>query len=288
MSEPNPQTLTLVISCPDTTGVVADTAAYIAELGGSMQEANHHTDVSERWFFMRNVIDTSAMKVDADGFRTGFANIAEKYQMTWYVRDSTVKQKVVLLASQSSHCLNDLLHRWQTGELDCDIPAVISNHEKLRSMVEWHDIPFHHVPVPKTAKAKAFTQMAELIDAQQADCIVLARYMQILPPDLCRAYQGKMINIHHSFLPSFIGADPYQKAYDRGVKLIGATSHYVTEDLDEGPIIEQDVIRVSHSSTKADMVRLGRDVERAVLARGLRYHLDDRVLIHGNKTVVFA
>ena len=154
-------------------------------------------------------------------------------------------------------------------------------------MVEWHGIPFHHVPVPQEDKAEAFAKTAEIIDRHNADCIVLARYMQILPPNLCTQYQGKVINIHHSFLPSFIGADPYQKAYDRGVKLIGATSHYVTEDLDEGPIIEQDVIRVSHSCDKQEMVRLGRDVERSVLSRGLMYHLQDRVIIHSNKTVVF-
>lgn len=282
------QTITLVISCPDTTGVVADVATYIAGLGGLLKEANHHTDVKENWFFMRNVIDTSGMSVDVECFRHGFQQIAGKYQMNWYVRDSAVKQRVVILASQSSHCLNDLLHRWQVNELGCEIACVISNHDKLRSMVEWHDIPFHHVPVPQTGKAAAFAQTSELINSSKADCLVLARYMQILPPDLCQQYAGRVINIHHSFLPSFIGADPYQRAYDRGVKLIGATAHYVTEDLDEGPIIEQDVIRVSHSSTRQDMVRLGRDVERAVLARGLRYHLQDRVIIHGNKTVVFA
>ncbi len=287
MSKETPHTLTLVISCPDTTGVVADVATYIAKLGGLLQEANHHTDVRENWFFMRNVIDTAGMSVDVADFQQGFTPIAEKYQMKWYIRDSAIKQKVVILASQSSHCINDLLHRWQVNELGCEIPCVISNHEKLRSMVEWHDIPFEYVPVPKENKADAFKKIGELVQHYEADCIVLARYMQILPPALCAQYAGKVINIHHSFLPSFIGADPYQRAYDRGVKLIGATSHYVTEDLDEGPIIEQDVIRVSHSSTKQDMVRLGRDVERAVLARGLLYHLQDRVIIHGNKTVVF-
>ncbi len=184
--------------------------------------------------------------------------------------------------------MNDLLHRWKVGELQCDIPCVISNHETLRDMVEWHGIPFHHVAVRKDTKAEAFTRTAELISQHDADCIVLARYMQILPEGICTQFEGRLINIHHSFLPSFIGADPYQKAYDRGVKLIGATCHYVTQDLDEGPIIEQDVIRVNHSSSKEDMVRLGRDVERTVLARGLLSHLQDRVMIHGNKTVVFS
>src|SRR5690606_23422566 len=189
----------------------------------------------------------------------------------------------------SSHCLADLLHRWHSGELFCDIPCVISNHENLRSMVEWHEIPFFHVPVPevKEKKAEAFARVAELVDSHHADTVVLARYMQIIPPSLCESYPGKIINIHHSFLPSFIGANPYQKAYDRGVKLIGATSHYVTVELDEGPIIEQDVIRVNHRHTVDDLVRLGKDVEKAVLARALRNHLEDRVIVQGNKTVVF-
>ena len=181
-----------------------------------------------------------------------------------------------------------MLYRWKAGELYCEIPCIISNHENLRSLVEWHGIPFHHVPVPKEGKGAAFQKTNDIIERHGADCVVLARYMQILPPDLCRIYAGRVINIHHSFLPSFIGADPYQKAFDRGVKLIGATSHYVTEDLDEGPIIEQDVIRVNHGCDRKDMIRLGRDVERAVLSRGLLYHLQDRVIIHGNKTVVFT
>jgi len=280
-------TITLIMSCPDTTGIVATVASYIAKHGGSLMESNHYSDASERWFFMRNVIDTQTMTIDVDAFRAGFAPIAERLQMEWYLSDSRVRQKVVIMASKSSHCLNDLLHRWKASELACDIPCVISNHENLRSMVEWHGIPFHYVPVPKSDKTEAFAKTAEIINRHNADCIVLARYMQILPPDICKLYKGQVINIHHSFLPSFIGADPYQKAYDRGVKLIGATSHYVTEDLDEGPIIEQDVIRVSHSCDKQELARLGRDVERAVLSRGLMYHLQDRVIIHGNKTVVF-
>ena len=198
------------------------------------------------------------------------------------------KQKVVLLASHASHCLADLLHRWHSGELDCDIPCVISNHENLRSMVEWHGIPFHHVPVPKENKQEAFDKTSDIVRRHEADTLVLARYMQIIPPALCEEYVGKLINIHHSFLPSFIGANPYQKAYERGVKLIGATSHYVTEDLDEGPIIEQDVIRVDHSMSKDDLVRLGKDVEKAVLSRALRFHLEDRVIVRGNKCVVFS
>ena len=196
-------------------------------------------------------------------------------------------QNVVLLASHASHCLADLLHRWHSGEMKCAIPCVISNHENLRSMVEWHDIPFKYVPVDKENKAAAFAEMTEIIEAYRADTVVLARYMQIIPPEMCSKFKNRMINIHHSYLPSFIGANPYAKAYERGVKLVGATSHYVTEDLDEGPIIEQDVVRVSHSQNKDDLVRLGKDVEKLVLARALRNHLEDRVLVHGRKTVVF-
>jgi len=207
--------------------------------------------------------------------------------MKWYIRDSMVKQKVVLLASHASHCLADLLYRWHSGELDCDIPCVISNHENLRSMVEWHGIPFHHVIVDKNNRDASFQKVEDIIERHEADTVVLARYMQIIPPSLCKKYEGRLINIHHSFLPSFIGANPYQKAFERGVKLIGATSHYVTPDLDEGPIIDQDVVRVNHRHNKDELVRLGKDVEKSVLSRALRNHLDDRVIVSGNKTVVF-
>jgi len=207
--------------------------------------------------------------------------------MVWRITDTDQKKRVVLMASRESHCLADLLHRWHTKELDCDIPCVISNHNDLRSMVEWHGIPFFHVPVDPQDKQPAFAEVSRLVKAHGADVVVLARYMQILPPQLCQEYAQQVINIHHSFLPSFVGAKPYHQASLRGVKLIGATCHYVTEELDAGPIIEQDVVRVSHSDSIEDMVRFGRDVEKMVLARGLRYHLEDRVLVHGNKTVVF-
>ncbi|HIG58780.1 MAG TPA: formyltetrahydrofolate deformylase [Flavobacteriales bacterium] len=282
-----PHTFCLVISCADTVGIVASVTHFIAEIDGSLTESNHHTDVTEGWFYMRNVIDANSLSVGIKEFREKFAIVAQQFDMKWHVRDTRVRQKMVLLASHASHCLADLLYRWQSGELHCDIPCVISNHENLRSMVEWHGIPFHYVPVPKDNKQEAFNKINSIIEQHNAETIVLARYMQILPPNLCEQYAGRLINIHHSFLPSFIGANPYKKAFDRGVKLIGATSHYVTKDLDEGPIIEQDVIRVSHSCEKDDMVRLGRDVEKAVLSRGVRFHLEDRVIVRGNKTVVF-
>lgn len=286
-SESNPA-CTLVISCPDAVGIVAAVAKFVADHGGSFVESNHHTDVEEGWFYMRNVIEANSLAVSQAQFCEEFAPIAQQFSMQWHLRDSKVRQKVVLLASHASHCLADLLYRWKSGELPCDIPCVISNHENLRGMVEWHGVPFHYVPVPKEDKQDAFARVNDIVARHDADCVVLARYMQIIPPELCELYAGRLINIHHSFLPSFIGANPYQKAYDRGVKLIGATSHYVTQDLDEGPIIEQDVIRVNHSCNRDEMVRLGRDVEKAVLARAVRYHLEDRVIIRGNKTIVFV
>jgi formyltetrahydrofolate deformylase len=236
---------------------------------------------------MRNEIRASSLSLSLDEFREQFSEIADKYDMTWTIKDSSEPRKVALLASHASHCLADLLHRWHSEELYCEISCVISNHENLRSMVEWHNIPFIYVPVDKDNKPAAFAKMAEIIDSYDADTVVLARYMQIIPPSMCEKYSGRLINIHHSFLPSFIGANPYLRAYERGVKLVGATSHYVTQDLDEGPIIEQDVIRVGHRHSKEDLVRLGKDVEKQVLARALRNHLEDRVIVHGCKTVVF-
>jgi formyltetrahydrofolate deformylase len=280
-------TYRLTITCPDRVGIVAAVAGFLAEHGGWIDEASQHADPVSGWFFMRYDIRAESLPFDADGLRERFAPIASGFGMEWQVSDASVAKRVVLLASRQDHCLTDLLNRWRSRELFFDIPCVISNHEDLRDYVEWHGIPYHHVAVPKENKQAAFAELARLIDAHAADVIVLARYMQILPPELCARYAGRVINIHHSFLPSFVGARPYQQAYERGVKLIGATCHYVTAELDAGPIIEQDVIRVRHDDTIEDLVRLGRDVEKSVLARGLRYHLEDRVLIHGNKTVVF-
>ncbi len=282
------RTFRLVIACPDRVGIVAKVSSVLAAYNGWITEANHHSDNFSNWFFMRHEIRADSLPFDADGLRTAFAPIAAEFSMDWRVSDSAERKKVVLMASRESHCLADLLHRWHSGELDCEITSVISNHDDLRSMVEWHGIAFHHVPVDPQDKAQAFAEVTRLIEEQQADCIVLARYMQILPPELCQRYANRVINIHHSFLPSFVGARPYHQAAQRGVKLIGATCHYVTEELDAGPIIEQDVVRVSHRNNAEDMVRLGKDVEKMVLSRGLRYHLEDRVLVHDNKTVVFS
>ena len=281
------RTYRLVIACPDRVGIVAKVTTFLATYNGWITEASHHSDPANGWFYMRNEIKASSLPFDIESFRMAFEPIAREFQMRWHVADSAQAKRIVLMASKESHCLADLLHRLHSHELDGEVVAVISNHNDLQRMVEWHDIPFHHVPVDPRDKAPGFAEVEKLIEGYDADLIVLARYMQILPPALCHSYAGRIINIHHSFLPSFAGAKPYHQAYQRGVKLIGATCHYVTEDLDEGPIIEQDVSRINHSDTIEDMVRLGKDVEKQVLARGLRYHLQDRVIVHENKTIVF-
>ncbi len=281
------RTYTLVISCPDRVGIVAKVSNFLAMYGGWITEASHHSDRMANWFFMRHEIRADTVPFDLEEFRTAFSPIAREFEMDWFISDSDKKKRVVLMASKESHCLVDLLHRWQSGELKIEIPCVISNHEDFRDLVEWHGIPYHYVPVDRNNKQESFDKVEHLVEEANADCVVLARYMQILPPNICQKYAGRVINIHHSFLPSFAGAKPYHQAYERGVKLIGATCHYVTAELDAGPIIDQDIQRVSHRHTIEDMVRLGKDVEKAVLARGLRWHIEDRVLVHENKTVVF-
>lgn len=278
---------TLSLSCPDRVGVVAAVSGFLASHQGWITEANHHADAEAQRFFMRQEILADSLPFDLTTLRAHFAPIAAEFRMDWRISDSARKKRVVLLVSKQEHCLYDLLARWQSGDLDIDIPCVISNHDTFRRLVEWHGIPFHHVPVSADNKTAAYAEVARLFDAADGDVMVLARYMQILSPELCARYPGQILNIHHSFLPSFVGAKPYHQAYTRGVKLIGATCHYVTHELDQGPIIEQDVIRVDHSDAPEDLVRYGKDIEKAVLARGLRYHLEDRVLVHGNKTVVF-
>ena len=281
------RTYRLVVSCPDRTGIVAKVSNFLATYNGWITEASYHADQQNGWFFMRNEIKASSLPFDLDTFKTVFEPIAKEYSMQWSISDSEEKKRVVLMVSKESHCLADILHRWHSNELNAEIVAVISNHDDLRRMVEWHNIPYHHVPVKPDEKKAAFAEVTSLVESFQTDLVVLARYMQILPARLCELYAGRVINIHHSFLPSFAGAKPYHQAFDRGVKLMGATCHYVTQDLDEGPIIDQDVMRVTHSNTVEDMVRLGKDAEKTVLARGLRLHLEDRVIVHENKTVIF-
>lgn len=276
---------TLTISCPDRAGIIAAVTGFIAQHGGFIVEASYHTDLETQRFFMRQEILADSLPFDANEFRRRFAQLSDAFEMTWQLSDSARKKRLVILVSRQDHCLNDLLYRWRSGELLVDIPCVISNHEDLRSFVEWHGIPFIHVDM--IDKAAAFARIGALFEQHQGDTLVLARFMQILPADFCQRYAGRVINIHHSFLPSFAGARPYHQAYQRGVKLIGATCHYVTDELDAGPIIEQDTVRVDHGDTVDDLVRYGRDIEKTVLARGLRYHIEDRVLICGNKTIVF-
>ncbi len=279
------QVYRLVMSCPDKRGIVAKVSQFIAQYDGSILEANHHTDTQSNWFFMRNEITASSLPFGLTTFKEAFAPIAKSLDMQWHISDSHVKNRVVLMCSKQSHCVADILNRWHSGDLDCDIPCVISNHADLKELVEWYGIPFYHLPVGED-KASHFNAVSEIIDKYEAQTIVLARYMQILPPQVCAKYAGKIINIHHSFLPSFAGAKPYHQAFERGVKLIGATCHYVTEDLDEGPIIDQDVARINHRMQPEDMVRLGKDVEKLVLARGLHMHLEGRVVIHQHKTII--
>jgi formyltetrahydrofolate deformylase len=278
---------TLTASCPDRAGIVARVTGFLAEHGGWIFESGMHTDHEAERYFLRIEIRADSLPFLLAELRERFAPIGRELDMVWKISDSAVKKRVVVLVSRQEHCLYDLLARWQSKELDIEIPCVVSNHDTFRGFVEWHGIPFHHVPVTPDRKSASHAEMQRIFDDVHADCMVLARYMQILSPDLCAAYPGRIINIHHSFLPSFVGAKPYHQAHARGVKLIGATCHYVTADLDQGPIIDQDVIRVDHSDSVEDMVRYGKDIEKAVLARGLRYHLEDRVLVHGNKTVVF-
>ena len=276
---------TLTISCPDRSGIIAAVSGFIALHGGFIVEASYHTELEAKRFFMRQEILADSLPFDLSEFHIQFSNLAKELDMYWHISDSGQKKRLVILVSKQDHCLNDLLHRWRSGELNVDIPCVISNHDDLRSYVEWHNIPYHFIDM--TNKAAAFANIEQLFISYQADAMVLARFMQIVPPELCRRYPGQIINIHHSFLPSFVGAKPYHQAYQRGVKLIGATCHYVTDELDAGPIIEQDTMRIDHGDTVDDLVRYGRDIEKNVLSRGLRFHVEDRVLVCGNKTIVF-
>jgi formyltetrahydrofolate deformylase len=278
-------TYRLVIDCPDQVGLVAAVSQFLASLNASIIEASHHTDIHLKRFFMRHEIDAASLNTDKINFEKDFDQLAKKYKMKWSFSSSEEKPKVALLASKEAHCLNDVLHRWHTGELNCDVACIIANHEGMRKYADWHNIPFYLIDF--SDKVIAFKSIRTLLDQHEIDLTVLARFMQIIPDDMCTELAGKIINIHHSFLPSFVGAKPYQQAYDRGVKLIGATCHYVTSVLDEGPIIEQEVMRISHSDSSEDMVRKGKRCEINALANGIRCHIEDRVIICQNKTIVF-
>ena len=277
----------LTLSCPDRVGVVAAVSTLIADNGGWISEAQHHSERESGRFFMRQEILADSLPFSLDEMRRRFLPVAERFDMKWSMRDSAQKQRVVVLVSKGGHCLYDLLSRWRSQELEIEIASVISNHETFRGLVEWHQIPYHYVPVTVQTKAEAYREIVRLFESVAGEVMVLARYMQILPAEICDRYSGKILNIHHSFLPSFVGARPYHQAYARGVKLIGATCHYVTKDLDCGPIIDQDVMRIDHSDSPRELIRYGKDIEKTVLARGLRYHIEDRVMLHENKTIVF-
>ena len=277
------------MTCPDTVGIVAAVTSFISENGGFICSSSHYGDPSTNRFFMRTVFDSVETKKikTLDEMKEKFAPIAEKYCMQWDIHNSSYRPKVLIAVSKSGHCLNDLLHKAKMGQIAMDIPAVISNHLDMREIVEWYNIPFYHFPITPETKQLQEEKILKMIDELGIDLFVLARYMQILSPSTTEKLKGRCINIHHSFLPSFKGAAPYQQAYDKGVKLIGATAHYVSSDLDEGPIIEQAVERVDHSFTLEEIINTGRDLETIVLSRAVKWHIEHRVLMNGYKTVVF-
>jgi len=278
--------ITLTVSCPVRPGIVAAISTYLSEQGCNIHDSSQFSDLENDRFFMRLSFDSEEGRSREELSET-FGATAERFGMAFAFHNPSEKMKVVIMVSRFGHCLNDLLYRWRIGALPIDIVAVISNHMEYQKVVVNHDIPFHCIKVTKENKPQAEAAIMQVVEEAGAELIVLARYMQILSDEMCRKMSGRIINIHHSFLPSFKGANPYKQAYERGVKLIGATSHYVTADLDEGPIIEQDTIRVTHAQSAEDYVSLGRDVESQVLARAIHAHIHRRVFLNGNKTVVF-
>lgn len=277
----------LTISCPDRVGIVAAVAGVLADSDLFITDSHHFGDRDTDIFFMRTVVDAANPEFNQAAFTRVFEPVATRFAMRWTLHDCAQRPSALILVSKSDHCLNDLLYRHRTGALPVHIPAIVSNHTDLAPLAQWHKIPFLHIPVSKDNKPEAEGRLREIIAETHADLVVLARYMQIFSPELCTELHGRAINIHHSFLPSFKGAQPYRQAHQRGVKLIGATAHFVTPDLDEGPIIEQMVERIDHSYTAEAMAAAGRDVESLVLARAVRWFAEQRVFLNGNKTVVF-
>ena len=278
---------TLLITCPDTKGIVAAIADFLYQHNANILHADQHQDAENSLFLMRVEWDLKDFSLDEASFAGAFQGIANTYKMTWELKFSKDKPLMAIMVSQYDHCLADLLHRYKNNELQCEIPLIISNHLDAQKLAEFYGIPFFHIPVEKDKKKEAEAEQFALFDKFQVDFIVLARYMQILSEDFVKRYPQRVINIHHSFLPAFIGARPYHRAFERGVKLIGATSHYVTEVLDEGPIIEQDIDRISHRDQVEDLIQKGRDLERIVLSKAVRWHIENRILIYSNKTVIF-
>jgi formyltetrahydrofolate deformylase len=286
----------LLIDCPDQKGLIARVSSLLYRLGANILHADQHQDHDQGLFFMRvewalgpadGSPSSSAERFDLDAFRAEFAPLAAELQMRWKLTLGDRRPRMALFCSQYLHCMADLLHRWRSGELHCEIPVIISNHGAVENLANFYGIPFEYIPVTAETRAEAEARQVEALAEHGVELVVLARYMQILSPSFVARYPAAIINVHHSFLPAFTGAKPYHAAHARGVKLIGATSHYVTEVLDDGPIIEQDVARISHRDQVEDLVERGRDLERIVLSRAVRWHLDRRILCYGNKTVVF-
>lgn len=280
--------LVLTFSCEDQPGIVAAVAGLFSLQGFNIRESSQFEDVETKRFFMRTILESVEGPKNLEAVKGAFQSVVDRYQMTWHLSESHEKMRVLIAVSQWGHCLNNLLNAWKAGSLPIDIVGIVSNHEDMRSLTEWYGLPYHYLPITKDTKAEQEAQILDIFNKTSADLLVLARYMQILSNSLCGQLQGRAINIHHSFLPGFKGAKPYHQAYERGVKLIGATAHYVTADLDEGPIIEQSVERVSHANSPEELVQIGRDIEAVTLLRAVKWHAEHRVLLNGQKTVVFS
>lgn len=288
MTELDPhQDFVLQLRCADGPGIVHSVSGFLVDHSGNIIESQQYGDADTNLFFMRVHFEVSDSGFDLASLLADFASIAQRFSMAWQLWSAGTPQRTLLMVSRVGHCLNDLLFRWGIGSLKIEIPAIVSNHRDFEGLAAQYDIPFHYIPVTADTKDIAEKQLLDLVDELDVDLVVLARYMQVLSDDACRKLSGKAINIHHSFLPSFKGARPYHQAHHRGVKLIGATAHYITSDLDEGPIIEQDVARVDHACTADELVRAGRDVECQVLSRAVRWHSENRIMLNGSKTVVF-
>lgn len=282
-----PRSAILLIHCPDRRGIVAGVASFLYARGANILHADEHQDNDLGLFFMRIEWDLDGFALDDGAFRKEFEPLAESFEMRWKLAYSAVRPAVAIFVSRYQHCLLDLLYRHEIGELDCDIPLIVSNHTDAQGLAQFYRIPFHHIPVDEGNRAEAESRQLTLLDQHGVELVVLARYMQVLSAGFVARFPQRIINVHHSFLPAFSGARPYQAAYQRGVKLIGATSHFVTEVLDDGPIIEQDVVRISHRDQVADLIQKGRDLERVVLSRAVRWYLERRILHYAGKTVVF-
>lgn len=281
------QVVTFLINCPDQKGLVAKITNFFYQKGFNILSCQQYVNSIEDTYFMRIRLNADGTNISKEELENSFLDLVEPLQFNWSVNYGDKKQNVAIMVSHTSHNLYDLLERYKEGRLNCDVKMIISNHDKLRHIAEMFDVPYYYLPVTKETKTKQETEVIDLLDSNKIDLVIMARYMQILSSDFINTYKEKIINIHHSFLPAFQGANPYKKAYERGVKLIGATAHYATEDLDEGPIIEQDVKPVTHDSTPVTLKRIGADIEKLVLARAVKYHLNNQIIVSGNRAIVF-